>query len=107
MVRSRLLVLATLTLAAGAQAATIIVDTTSDAMLADCDDGVAADCSLRGAITLANANPDADTVAFDIPPSDPGYISATAHWRIEVSSGAFPFIQYPVTIDGYSQPSNT
>lgn len=107
MFRSCLLVLATLTLAASAQAATFIVDTTSDAMLADCDDGVAADCSLRGAIALASANPDADTVAFDIPSSDPGYISATAHWRIEVSSGAFPFIQYPLTIDGYTQAGAT
>jgi hypothetical protein len=40
------------------------VDTTSDASLTACT-GAAADCSLRGAITNANASPVADTINFN------------------------------------------
>ncbi len=85
-------------------AATFTVDTTSDASLTSCNDAVPADCSLRGAITNANANADADTITFNIPQSDPRYITATAHWRITREDRSFPIISNPLTIDGYTQP---
>lgn len=97
-------VLCFLLVPAFAQAATFTVDTTSDASLAGCDDGVVADCSLRGAIMRANAASDADTIVFDIPPSDPGYVAETAHWRIVRADSSFPIVSNPLTIDGYTQP---
>jgi uncharacterized repeat protein (TIGR01451 family)/CSLREA domain-containing protein len=52
-------------------------------------------CTLRGAITAANANPGADTIAFNIPGSG-------IH-TITVLSG-LPAITDAVTIDGSTQP---
>jgi len=77
-----LVALACLALSPLASAATFIVDTTSDAVLDTCDAGNPDHCSLRGAIGLANASADADTITFAIPETDPGYQSASAHWRI-------------------------
>ena len=50
-------------------AATFVVDTTSDAVLATCG-APAADCSLRGAISNAVANAGSDTVDFDPDPDN-------------------------------------
>jgi hypothetical protein len=48
-----------------AGAATFVVDNTTDTpALTGCDPGIAADCSLRGAITDANANLDAPTIDY-------------------------------------------
>jgi CSLREA domain-containing protein len=99
-----LLVLAMLC-AAPTRAATFVVDTTSDASLSACADGVPMDCSLRGAITAANATPAADVIAFDIPTSDAGFQPATQHWRISVPEGPLlPSTGPSVVIDGYTQP---
>lgn len=98
-----LLLLATVALPTLAPAATFTVDTTADSLLVACS-AAAADCSLRGAITLANATADADSISFDIPPSDAGYVAASGHWRIAPAS-ALPDVQTgPLTIDGYTQP---
>jgi CSLREA domain-containing protein len=88
-------------LASRADAATFVVDTTSDAPLSACT-AAAADCSLRGAILAANAAPDADRIEFDLPPTDPGFIAATAHWRIEAAS-SMPNNAGDLEIDGYTQ----
>ncbi len=97
--------LASLTLAASAQAATFVVDSSSDANLDDCTPA-AADCSLRGAINAANAAAGADLIEFAIPESDAGFVAATAHWRIEPVT-ALPALSGVVEIDGYSQPGAT
>ena len=73
---------------------------------ADTNDGSCnADCSLREAIVAANANPGADTIAFNIPASDPGRNPTTGVFTITVDSllGALPQITGTVTIDGYTQ----
>ncbi len=83
-------------------AATYTVDTTSNAMLGACADAVPDDCSLRGAIDKANGTAGADSIHFAIPDTDPGFQTATAHWRI-VAGTDLPFISAPLTIDGYTQ----
>ncbi|WP_440223467.1 hypothetical protein ACQQ2N_20665 [Dokdonella sp. MW10] len=90
-----------------AQAATFLVDTTSDdgsAAFQLCDaDATNANCSLRGAITAMNASAGPHTITFAIPQADPGYIAATAHWRFSPTT-AYPFITRELVIDGYTQP---
>ncbi|AVP96514.1 hypothetical protein C7S18_04565 [Ahniella affigens] len=62
---------------------------------ADTNDGTCnADCSLREAITAANANLDGNIIAFSIPGAGPHTISPT---------GPLPTITNPVLIDGYTQ----
>ncbi len=56
--------------------------------------------SLRNAILNAQ---NGDTIAFDIPTSDPGYDSTTSSWTIEPSS-PLPAITNSILIDGFSQP---
>jgi CSLREA domain-containing protein len=92
---------AALLLAGPAPAAEFSVDTTSDAALAACT-AAPTDCSLRGAILAANAAPGADRIVFDLPPGDPGFIPASAHWRIEAQS-SMPNNAGDLEIDGYSQ----
>lgn len=67
---------------------------------ADTDDGFCTltDCSLREAISNANANADASTINFAIPGAGVQTISPTS---------ALPTITQPVTINGYSQPLAT
>ena len=49
----------------GVGARVLMVDTTADDnSLTACLDGTPSDCSLRGAITAANANPGTDTVVL-------------------------------------------
>ncbi len=86
-----------------ANAATFIVDSTSDAALTACT-AAPADCSLRGALERANGDTDADAIEFAIPTSDAGYQPATDHWLIAVGEVALPATAAPVLIDGYSQP---
>lgn len=92
-----------LPIAPSAPAATFVVDTSSDVALGACT-AAPGDCSLRGAITAANAAPDLDQIHFLIPASDPGFQAATQHWRISVGSVALPAISEGVVIDGYTQP---
>lgn len=100
--RTRILAATAALLAGSAQAAVFSVDTTSDAVLSSCT-AAAADCSLRGAILAANAAPGADRITFDLPPTDPGFVAATAHWRIEAQS-SMPNNAGDLEIDGYTQP---
>ncbi len=86
-----------------AGAATFTVDTTSDANLLVCS-AAPGDCSLRGAINAANATTAADTVAFDIPSTDPGCVAATGVCRIAPSTGLSSIFTGDLTIDGYTQP---
>ncbi|GMU44363.1 MAG: hypothetical protein IT479_06495 [Xanthomonadales bacterium] len=86
-----------------ASAETFTVDTSSDASLSACTPAPG-DCSLRGALLRANANVDADVVAFALPPTDAGYQVASEHWQIAVGDFALPPILAPVLIDGYTQP---
>lgn len=59
------------------------------------------ECTLRAAMTEANASAMIDTVLFSIPSSDGGHSAGT--WRIMLGS-ALPAITDAVTIDGTSQP---
>ena len=80
--------------------ATFTVTKTADTNDGTCD----ADCSLREAITAAYTLAGTDTIAFNIPTSDPGYKTNTPlWWRIQPTS-ALPTITDPVIIDGYTQP---
>src|SRR5258707_118181 len=59
--------------------------------------------SLRQAILDANANPDADSIAFAIPPADPANPPASPLQTITPAS-PLPAITDPVSIDGTTQP---
>src|SRR5262249_51335666 len=73
-------------------ASTIVVDNTVDP-----GDGVCASpgCTLREAITAANANPGPDIINFNIPGAGVHTITPTSE---------LPTITETVTIDGYTQP---
>ena len=77
--------------------ATYVVDTTSDANLTACT-GAANDCSLRGAINNANANPGLDTIQFTIP---------AAGVQTILTLSALPDVTGPTIIDGYTQPNSS
>jgi len=85
-------------LAAPTWAATFTVDSTGDDPDATPGDGTCATagsaCTLRAAIEEANANADADTIAFDI---------AGSGVRTITPAGGLPTITAPLTIDGYTQ----
>ena len=100
-----LLILAATLCAPGAStAATYVVDTGSDLSLTTCNPAQPDDCSLRGAMQNANAQPGPDRIEFAIPTSDASFQAATGHWRIEVGGTALPPVENPVEIDGYTQP---
>jgi len=86
-----------------AKAATYTVTKTADTNDGTCD----ADCSLREAIAAANANAGHDTIEFDIPESDDGYVPASgdahAYWSIGVLSTLALSDDEGVFINGYSQ----
>lgn len=77
-------------------AATIVVNTTSDGT-SDCRTA-GADCTLRGAIQLANASPGADQINFNIPGIGPHKIQPLSE---------LPAITQTVNIFGGSQPGAT
>ncbi len=79
-----------------AQAATFTVTKTVDT-----NDGVCnADCSLREAITAANANGITDTITFSIPTSDAGYDAGSGRYTITLNAlGALPDLS-SMTIQG-------
>jgi parallel beta-helix repeat protein/VCBS repeat-containing protein len=77
-----------------AYAETLTVDTVTDVV--DNTDGVT---SLREAITAANADPTATTIAFNIPAAQ---ADATGVFTISPTTN-LPTITTPVTIDGYTQ----
>jgi hypothetical protein len=83
-----------------AQAATFVVDTSSDDGALSACTPAPADCSLRGAIARANSDIAFDEIVFDIPPADPG-CDAEGICRIEAGT---PFsISRGLSIDGYTQ----
>jgi hypothetical protein len=90
--RAALATLAVLSAAASLSASTYTVTNTNDTGAG----------SLRQAITDANANPGADTIAFNIPGSDPN-CDAGGVCTITPASG-LPSISDALTIDGYTQP---
>lgn len=102
-VRSALL-LGAIAWAGAAQSATYVVDTTSaDAGVSACDDLVANDCSLSGAIAKANASGgEIDAIHFNIPTSDPG-CHPTQGWCAIVGSGEITANE-ALTVDGFTQP---
>ena len=80
-------------------AGTFVVDVAVDGEDAHKGDGICATgggrCTLRAAIEEANANPDTDSITFNLPGSGD-------HW-MQLSS-ALPWITSPVVLDGRSQP---
>ena len=78
-----------------ARASTFSVDSTTDTNLTVCS-AAPADCSLRGAMSNANSNPGADTIAFNIPGSGYKTIAPASALPTLTDSGTF--------IDGNSQP---
>jgi len=89
-------------LAATDEAAVLIVNTTDDT---DDDTCNVVHCSLREAIQAANASAVPNTVAFDIPPSDPGY-NPSGWWTIRPASPLPELIDDSTTIDGTTQTAN-
>lgn len=96
--RSLLAAIASIGLCAGgdATAATFVVTSLADTAGATC----AATCTLRQAITAANATAAADTIDFAI--ASP----ASGELLIQVAS-SLPTITQPLTINGYSQPGTS
>jgi CSLREA domain-containing protein len=84
-----------LCLAASSAADTFVVNNTADPGNGVCD---ALGCTLREAITSANANPGADTISFNIAGSGVRTISP---------GSPLPDITEAVTIDGYTQPGTS
>jgi hypothetical protein len=94
---------------------TFTVDTSDDPDLTttptadECTEATANDCSLRGAINVANNTSGVDTINFNIPedPADPAddlktiLVDGTDD---PASSANLPEITEAVTINGYSQP---
>src|SRR5690606_1454788 len=79
------------------EAQTYIVNSKADnyGEVGPCD---ATHCTLREAITEANANPGMDTIEFNIP-------AESAPFAIGVISCQLPPLTDPVIIDGYTQPT--
>ena len=69
----------TVVLTAQAAAITFTVTKTADTSDSICD----ADCSLREAITAANANVGTDTIAFNMPDAGPHTIQPTSVYPIQ------------------------
>ena len=88
---------------AGLVGPALVVNTTDDM-----DDGTcnAVHCSLREAINAANANPDPDTIAFDIPPSDPSY-NPSGWWTIRPTSVLPQLTDDGTTSDGTTARTTT
>ncbi|MFO1495401.1 MAG: hypothetical protein U1F26_12190 [Lysobacterales bacterium] len=98
-----------LTLAAGlawmpVQAAVFVVDSTTAGSACT---SAPADCSLVGAMVLANAQAGLDTIEFNIPMTDPNCQAASGVCRITLPAfSAMPSVQQALVIDGYTQPGS-
>jgi CSLREA domain-containing protein len=85
-------------------ASTFTVNSTDDT-----DDGKCnvAHCSLREAMSGANANSGGDTIEFDIPKTDSGYsVGVSGTWTISLTSALPNITDHETTIDGLSQALN-
>jgi CSLREA domain-containing protein len=80
--------------AAEVQSATFVVNSAADPGNGACD---VAECTLREAITAANAAAGPDLVNFAIPGGGPHVIALAS---------ALPNVSSPITIDGYTQPGS-
>ncbi len=80
----------------------LVVNSTDDA-----DDGMCdvVHCSLREAINAADRYAGPDTIAFNIPPSDPGY-NPGGWWTIRPASPLPSVDRDGMTIDGATQTAN-
>lgn len=76
-------------------ATTYTVNSTGDTDADGCGD---AECTLREAITAANANAGVDTIAFNIPGAGPHTIQPTSQ---------LPLITDAAIIDGYTEPGSS
>lgn len=92
MLKFTLKLLAALTIAAPCAAAILTVTSSDDTAGASC----AATCTLRQAITAANASAGSDVVRFNV--------SASGEVLIQPAT-PLPVITQPLVIDGYSQPN--
>jgi hypothetical protein len=102
-------VLGAIFISGSSTAASFTVDTTQnlDSVFLRVCSSAPADCSFLGAITLANANSDRDTIAFNIPSSsDSGCNASSGVCGIDLPAGIVSITQ-PITIDGYTQPGAT
>jgi len=96
-----------------AEAATVVVNATSDAGDASpgdniCDTGGlnsagTAECTLRAAIEEANVSVLVDTISFNIPPTESGYSAVPLSYTIQAGV-ALPAFSEQVVIDGSTQP---
>ena len=85
-----------------AHATTFTITKTANTSDGTCD----ADCSFMEAVTSANANAGADTINFDIPTSDGGYVApsgSTQGYFLLLLSSVSLTDDSGVFIDGYSQ----
>jgi CSLREA domain-containing protein len=73
----------------------LVVTKTADTNDGTCD----ADCSLREAITAANAAAGAETIVFDIPTTDPGYDAVADRYTIALTD-VLPVIDSDMSING-------
>ena len=80
-----------------AGAATYVVDSLGDSSLQSACTSAANDCSLRGAISRANADPKPDTVDFNVPSNLCGSTCV-------INIGQQLAINQPLTIDASTQP---
>ena len=92
-----------------AGAATFVVDTTLDNVTTLYTQCTAApgNCSLRGAVQRANANPGADVIEFSVPVADdPNCDAASGGCRFGLAQGVL-MVTDTLTIDGYTQSGAT
>ncbi len=92
--------------------ATAIVNSSGDiddALAGDgvCDTGAtipsgAVECTLRAALSEANASALLDTIEFDLPTTDPGHDPGTSSWAIQPAT-PLPAVTAQVHIDGSTQ----
>lgn len=84
-----------------AAATTFVVDTTVDLISLDDCTAAPGDCSLRGAVSAANAAPGPDTIHFNLPSGDcPGGVC-----RIALAFGSIEITEQ-VDLDATTQPQN-
>jgi hypothetical protein len=88
-----------------AAAATYVVDTTLDnvtTLYTQCN-AAPGNCSLRGAVQRANANPGADVIEFSVPVADdPNCDAVSGGCRFGLAQGVL-MVTDALTIDGYTQ----
>jgi len=86
---------------------TFFVNTTADDDDGSCDPLPSGDCTLREAIDAAEAHTGIDTIAFDIPATDPNYGRNTPGvWTIDIASTLALTGYHGEIVDGTTQAAN-